>query len=93
MLGRQEAIKAVEAVTSRVRDQFDHIREIPDLSVPRALEEQMQETDDIEHSVKVLRRSIVRVWPRLLIAAPTEEQLRDGSRRRSTTSTTAPDPR
>ena len=77
VLGRQEAIKAVEAVTSRVRDQFDHIREIPDLSVPRALEEQMQETDDIEHSVKVLRRSIVRVWPRLLIAAPTEEQLRE----------------
>ncbi|MBO0707908.1 MAG: ATP-binding protein [Candidatus Dormibacteraeota bacterium] len=77
VLAREEAVKAVEAVTARVRDQFDHIREIPDLSVPRALEEQMQETDDIEHSVKVLRRSLVRVWPRLVITGSTEEELRE----------------
>ncbi|MGH7922043.1 MAG: ATP-binding protein, partial [Candidatus Dormibacteraceae bacterium] len=75
VLPRPEAVSAVQAVTARVRGQVDHIREIPGATVPRALEEQFQQTDDIEHSVKVLRQTLVKAWPRLIVVGSSEKQL------------------
>lgn len=75
VLPRPEAIRAVSAVTGRVRGQVDHIHEIPGATVPRALQEQWEETEDIEHSVKILRQTLVKTWPRLIVAAASEQEL------------------